>query len=136
MRLTQKQINALWGETGPYSQVQLIIETRILDDSVSRIFCNVEAQINPLTYRIIKQNRSYFKDDEQILQLIDNAQYKGMSYGYVVGAFYHEFTGPEVLDSANRAVEHAKNNIIKIHTFVMDLLGIKTSKNKSGQPSL
>ena len=31
MQLTPKQIDELWGETGPYSQVQLIIETRILD---------------------------------------------------------------------------------------------------------
>ena len=130
MQLTQKQTNELWGETGPYSQVQLIIETRILDDSVSRIFCNVEAQINPLTYKIIKQNRSYFKDNEQILQLIDHAIYEGKLYGYVVGSFYCEFTGPDVLNQANHAVEYTKNNIIKIHEFVMDLLGMPRKATK------
>lgn len=38
MKLTPKQTDGLWGETGPYSQVQLIVETRILNNSVSRVF--------------------------------------------------------------------------------------------------
>lgn len=67
LKLNKKQIEEIWGEGGPYSQVQMVVETRILDDSVSRVFVNVDAQINPLTYKIIKQNLDYFKDDEIVL---------------------------------------------------------------------
>jgi hypothetical protein len=38
MNLTIKQITELWGEDGPYSEARLIIEHRILDDSISRTF--------------------------------------------------------------------------------------------------
>lgn len=38
MKLTEKQREKLWGESGPYSQVNLKIENRILDDSLSRVF--------------------------------------------------------------------------------------------------
>lgn len=131
MQLTKKQIDELWGETGPYSQVQLIIETRILDNTVSRVFVNVETQINPLTYKIIKQNRSHFKDDEKILQLIDHAKYQGKDYGYVAGAMYEELVGPEVLDKANFVVDYAKDSIIKIHKFVMNLLDIPIKKSRA-----
>ena len=128
MQLTPKQIDELWGETGPYSQVQLIIETRILDNSVSRVFVNVDAQINPLAYKVIKQNRAYFANDEQILQLIDHAKYHGKAYGYVVNSFSQEFVGSDVLEKANIAVEYSKKNVIKIHEFVMDLLDVPQKK--------
>jgi len=61
MKLTQKQIDQLWGEHGPYSEAKLIIETRILDDRVSRIFIVVEVAINPLTFEIISKIRSILK---------------------------------------------------------------------------
>jgi hypothetical protein len=38
MNLTEKQIAELWGEKSPYSEARYIIEHRILDDSVSRVF--------------------------------------------------------------------------------------------------
>ncbi|MBU0578536.1 hypothetical protein KKE34_01495 [Patescibacteria group bacterium] len=38
LKLTQKQRDQLWGLDGPYSEAKLIIETRILDDTVSRVF--------------------------------------------------------------------------------------------------
>lgn len=56
MKLTKKQIDELWGETGPYSQVDLI---------------------NPLTYELIKKHRAQFTDDLKILQLLDHADYRG-----------------------------------------------------------
>lgn len=31
-------VDQLWGGEGPYSEAHLIIETRILDDKVSRVF--------------------------------------------------------------------------------------------------
>ena len=61
MKLTPKQIDGLWGETGPYSQANLIIQTRILDDRISRVFLVVEADINPLTYELIKKHQAQSK---------------------------------------------------------------------------
>ena len=63
MKLTQKKRDKLWGEDGPYSEAWLIFETRILDDSVSRIFIIVEVHVNPFTYELIKKNRDLFADD-------------------------------------------------------------------------
>ena len=128
MKLTKQQTQEIWGEDGPYSQVQMIVETRILDDSVSRVFVNVDAQINPLTYKIIKQNVDNFKDDEKILQLFDHAQFHGKSYGYVATAFSEELTGPDVLKRAQFAADRAKDVIIKMHKFVMELFDIKSNK--------
>jgi len=34
MKLTQKDRDKLWGESGPYTEVKLIFETRILDDNL------------------------------------------------------------------------------------------------------
>ena len=42
----------MWGEDGPYSQVRLCEEARILDDCVSRVFLVVEAEINPFTFEL------------------------------------------------------------------------------------
>src|SRR5258708_7863567 len=69
LKLTLKQRDQLWGENGPYSEACLILETRILDDFVSRIFINVEIHINPFTYKIIKKHRKVFIDDPLIQQL-------------------------------------------------------------------
>ena len=42
MKLTSGQIDMLWGETGPYSEASLKKQVRVLDDSVSRIFLEVQ----------------------------------------------------------------------------------------------
>lgn len=49
-KLTKTDYKKMWGDDGPYSQVRLCEETRILDDSVSRVFLVVEAEINPFTF--------------------------------------------------------------------------------------
>ena len=77
MKLTQKQRDKLWGEDGPYSEVHLIIETRILNDREARKFVIVELNINPLSFEILKKNRKQFKDDLLIQELIDHAEYRG-----------------------------------------------------------
>src|SRR3989338_9950416 len=84
-KLTQKDHEKMWGEDGPYSQVRLCEETRILDDSVSRIFLVVEAEINPFTFEYVRNCREHFADDEPVLQLLDHAEYRG-KFGYVVSA--------------------------------------------------
>ena len=125
MKITKKQWDKLWGGTGPYSQANLTIQTRILDDKISRVFLVVEADINPLTYEIVKQNRSQFKNNIMIQQLLDHAEYRGQQFGYVVSAFEEEFTDKSVWSEAQERLEYTKDNLIKMHKFVMDLLDIK-----------
>ncbi len=124
MQLTQQQRDELWGEDGPYSQASIIIQTRILDDRVSRVFVEVEADINPLTYKIIAQNRDQFRDDEMIQQLLDHIDYRGQKFGYVIGAFSCEYTDESVMLAAEQALAYTKATIIKMHKFVIDLLDL------------
>lgn len=124
MRLTKKLRDELWGEDGPYSQASIIIQTRILDNHVSRVFVEVEADINPLTYKLISQNRDKFSDDEKIQQLIDHADYRGQKFGYVTSAFSREYSEESVMRAAELALAYTKETIIKMHKFVIDLLDL------------
>ncbi len=123
MNLSEKQRDELWGVEGPYSETRLTIETRILDDSVSRIFVVVEASINPFTYRIIKRNRKKFSDDEMIQQLLDNSSYRGMKYGYVTCSFIEQLIPEEddkiIMKRAQESLEYTKKTIIKMHEYVI-----------------
>ena len=125
MKLTQRQLDKLWGEDGPYSQANIIIQTRILDDKVSRVFIEVEVEINPLTYEIIEQNIKQFKDDMMITQLIEHADYRGPEFGYVSSAYSCEYYDESVMKEAKKRLEYAKKTIIKMHKFVMNLLEIR-----------
>ena len=125
MKLTKNQREKLWGETGPYSEVHLTRETRILDDTVSRIFISVNVHVNPLTYELIKENREQFQGDARIQQLIDNSEYWGLKDGYVSCAFLKEFSDDEVIKEAEMAVEYSKEIVIKIHKFMLELLELK-----------
>lgn len=119
----------LWGGDGPYSEARLIIETRILDNKVSRIFVVVEVSINPYTYECIRTHRILFKNDEVIQQLLDHSEYRGQSDGYVSMAFSDEYTDASVMERARGAVDRCKNTIIKMHTFVMQQLSKQKSRN-------
>ncbi len=123
MNLTDKERDKLWGDDGPYSQANIIIQERILDDSVSRVFLEVEADINPLTYEIIKKNRDEFSDDPMIQQLLDHADYRGQKFGYVTCAFHREYIDESVMDDARKALEYTRKTIIKMHKYVMKVLG-------------
>lgn len=124
MKLTQKQLDKLWGDGGPYSEARLIIETRILDNSVSRVIVRVEVSINPLTFEIIKKNIKYFEDDDLIVNLVKNAQDYGPDHGYVAEAFFEEYIDDTVLKKGREALQYSKDTIIKMHNFVSDLLGL------------
>jgi len=128
-KLSQKQLDKLWGEDGPYSEADLSIQTRILDDRVSRVFINVEAKINPFTFELVKKHRDKFKDSPMIQQLLDHSEYRGQSMGYVSCAFEDEFVDNKVMERANKHLGYTKRIIILMHEFVMDYLGIsKTPK--------
>ncbi len=122
MKLTPKQRDKLWGKTGPYSQANLIIQTRILDDSISRVFLVVEADINPLTYELVKKHRGKFIDDPKILQLIDYAEYRGQEFGYVVSSFEAEYRNESVMREAQERLKYTIETLIKMHKFAMDLI--------------
>ena len=125
MALTRKQSDQLWGEDLPYSQIRLTTETRVLGDRVSRVFAVVEIDINPLTYRIVKQHRSEFADDPRIQDLLDHATYRGQDHGYISCAFMHELRGPEALEAARDAARMSEEVLIRMHEFVMDYLQLK-----------
>lgn len=122
MKLTQKQVDKLWGESGPYSQANLIIQTRILDDSISRVFLVVEADINPFTFETIQKYREKFSDDQKILQLLDHAEYRGQEFGYVTSAFEAEYKNEGVMREAQERYKYTIETLIKMHKFTMDLI--------------
>lgn len=123
-KLTVKQKDLLWsgGGDGPYSQVNLIKQIRILDDSVSRIFISIETEINPTTFEIVKANRNNgeFKNDIMIQQLLDSADYRGPQFGYVVSAFEKEYTSDDIMVQAEYALSYAQKCVIKMHKYVMN----------------
>jgi len=122
MKLSVKDKFELWGESGPYSQVNLIWQDRVLDDSVSRTFVIVEVEINPFTFHLIKKNRDEFKSDVMINQLIDHAEYRGPKYGYVASAFEVWLNDDSVLEQAEIHRRYARETVIRMHKFVLEKL--------------
>ena len=123
MKLTSEQHHKLWGNGGPYSEVNLIIQNRVLDDRVSRRFVEVEVVLNPLTYEIVAKNLEHFKNDEPVLRLINHASDRGL-YGYVVSAFRKQYSDESVMREAKKQAEFSNEVVIRLHKFVMDLLEI------------
>ncbi len=123
-KLTQTDYKKMWGEDGPYSQVRLSEETRILDDSISRVFLVVEAEINPFTFEYIKKNRKQFLDDEPILQLLDHAENRD-KFGYVVSAGEIELQDEESKRFARKQADMTIQTLIRMHTFVIKECGIQ-----------
>ena len=122
MRLTDKERDQLWGEDGPYSQTNLMIQERILDDGVSRVFIEVTVDINPFTYRLIEKNRKEFADDEMIRQLLDHSDWRGQKFGYVSRAFCREYTDEKVMKEAKVHLKYARATVIKMHKYVMKII--------------
>lgn len=124
-KLTKKDFDRMWGEDGPYSQVRLCEETRILDDRVSRVFLVVEAEINPFTFECVREHRAYFANDEPILQMLDHAEYRG-KFGYVVSAGEVELDDEESKRFARKQANMAVQTLIRMHKFVMETCGISS----------
>jgi hypothetical protein len=110
----------MWGEDGPYSQVNVIEQIRILDGGVSRIFLVVEAEINPFTFECAAKHRKHFLSDEPVLQLLAHAENRG-KFGYVVSAGEVELQGDESRAWARRQADMVVQTIIRLHSFVMDM---------------
>ncbi len=125
MKLTKSKIDKLWGENGPYSEVSLQIQTRILDDSVSRVFLCVRANINPLTFELVRENIDQFSNDALILDLINHAEYWGMHDGYVADVLIGEFSSKEAMKEAEIVRDDIEVTIIKMHNFVLEILKLE-----------
>ena len=122
MKLTKKQIDGFWGETGPYSEVNLIKQVRILDDRISRVFLVVEVNINPTTFEMVLKNRdnAEFRNDVMIQQLLDTAEYRDPDFGYVSRAFEAKYINEEILLKAGNHRKYCEETIIKMHKFIMN----------------
>jgi len=115
-----------WSDEGPYSQAYLKIERRILDDKLARTFLQVEAQINPYTYRLIKKHKKYFKEDLFICSIIETGRDFGLEQGFIALPFQVQISGwPSKLDEehlfneANKMLAETEKAIIKMHEFVI-----------------
>jgi len=125
-KLKPADYEKMWGEEGPYSQVRLCEEIRILDDSVSRVFLVVEAEINPFTFGYVEKHREKFEGDEAVLQLLDHAEDRG-KFGYVVGAGEVEVGDEDAKQFAREQAEMTTQTLIRMHKFVIDEFGLKKS---------
>lgn len=130
-KITEQQSDELWGETGPYSQAQLIIEERILDDSVSRVFVIVSFNINPFTFKYIKKHRKQFSNHDFIQALLNGADYQGEKHGYCCYCFQSEYVDEEVVKKAKKVLKMTREAIILMHKFVMQKLGLKVEKQSA-----
>ena len=129
MKLTKAQRRDLRWETWPYSEVNVITQTRILDDSVSRTMKYIEIVINPLTFEIVAQNIDTFDKKLNIVWLVNCAQDRWRA-GYVVMASPEMEREPwailvdEMIEAHRR---NAEKSLIAMHVFAMKLLGLKAS---------
>ncbi|TSC59530.1 MAG: hypothetical protein Greene041662_439 [Candidatus Peregrinibacteria bacterium Greene0416_62] len=123
MKISDNDRDMLWGEDGPYSEAKLVLNTRILDDHVSRVMVEVEANINPTTFRIIKKNKHHFANDPVLTQLLETARYDGKHNGYLVSAGVEEWSDdPAVMKRAQERLRYMKDAIMRMHEFVIEHL--------------
>lgn len=127
--LSQEQIDKLRNSHWPYSEVNIKIEDRLLDNYSSSQFISVYANINPLTFEVAKQNMAFFEN--RIQWLLQTAHFEWQTHGYVVSNFQEQVNYEdihEIVSTLNRA-QNAKQeltfDVIQLHYFVMDLLGIE-----------
>ena len=124
VKLLQQDFDRMWGEDGPYSQVNIKEQIRILDDHVSRTFLVVEAEINPFTFEFAQKNRKQFAGDEQVLQLLDFAENRD-KFGYVVSAGEVELRDEKSRVWAREQALSMTETIIRLHIFVIETFNLK-----------
>ncbi len=130
-KLTRRDYDRMWGEGGPYSQVRLSHEIRVLNDSISRIFLVVEAEINPFTFEYVEKHRSHFSPDDPIQGLLDHADDRGSKFGYVVCFGTVESKEEGASDFAEARAKEAVTELVRMHKFVMDAFGFKKAGTES-----
>lgn len=126
-RRLQPQENAdLWGEGGPYSQVQVIREIRILDDSVSRTFHYVTANINPTTFRVLQELKGQIRD-RAILACLAEAEFVSREDGYEWTAYGECSESPRM---ANRVAKQVTDVVVRMHRLVIQELSKSPDTSK------
>lgn len=124
--MTQKELKDLWGEDGPYSQAHLLVEERILDDSLSRTFVYVQAVLNPFTFRFIKKHVKHFAKDPLVVHILKRATYKGPQDGFVSTVHGDEVVDEKDRKTAEKILKETRQAIIRMHQYVMDSFADKT----------
>ena len=122
-KLTRQEQDMLWGEDGPYSEAKLVLNTRILDDRISRVMVEIQGHINPTTFRLVKRHRRKFAHDVIIQTMLNSAAYWGKNDGYVVSLGVEEYSEePEVMKRAEQKLKVLKEAIVRMHEFVLEWL--------------
>lgn len=126
MKVKPRDMQALWGDSGPCSQVNIKTQVRILDDSISRVFLLVEVEINPYTYSFVKKHLKDFAEDETVCDIINNCRYMGKNMGYVAVPYDEElahypetFLDFKLFDEANGIHKIMNRAIIRMHEYVI-----------------
>lgn len=126
MALTREQMAGLWGDGGPYSHVHVVREVRILDDSTSRTFYYVKANVNPTTYATLKAIEAQV-EDEDIQAFLKDVTFVSDEEGYE----WHVYGQPALTPrGANRTAARVTDVVIRMHRLVMDRLGLEHPRRK------
>jgi len=126
-RENREIIQGLWGEGGPYSQVKVEREIRIMDRSISREMFYVYANINPGTISILQKFRAKITDP-RILKVVDEVKYRGPHDGYV---FWPTDRLENNLEEANKLGSETANLIAQMHSLIMEWLSLDEGKQEN-----
>ena len=136
-RLSKKDFADMWGDEGPYSEVRLVEQARLLDDSISRVFIVAEASINPFTFNYVLKHRHKFSEDESIQDLLNHADYRGYPDGYIVCAGQEELIDKKSFERVSMYREILIKEVLKMHEFVIKEFGLrKDFSNNSSKKQL
>ncbi len=124
-KLTKKDIQRMWGEDVPYSQVNVREETRILGGSISRVFFVVDAEINPFTFEFVASHKEHFKNDVGVKELLKHAEYRGEEFGYVVQAGQVPMTKKDAHSFIEQQYLQTVEIVIRMHMFVIDYFNLQ-----------
>jgi hypothetical protein len=119
-REKRELIQGLWGEGGPYSQVKVEREIRILDRNISREMYYVYANINPATINVLLRLRDKISNPG-VLKILDEAKYRGHHDGYV---FWPTDRLENNLEEANKLGYETAKQIEQMHALVIEWLSL------------
>jgi hypothetical protein len=126
MALTPEQKQSLWGDEGPYSQVQVIREVRILHEGLGRTFFYVKANVNPTTYHTLKAMEAQIEDQE-VLDFLKDAAFVSDDEGYEWHVYGQEAMTPR---GANRMADQVTDVVLRMHRLVMDRLELRPPRDQ------
>lgn len=124
--LSKEEKRKIWGKDGPYSEAYFIIETRIQNDDASKIFLEVAATINPLTFELVKKHKEQFADNKRICDILKYAEYTDEAHGYKVSLFSIPYDHT-LLEVANQVLEETEDAIKRMHTFTINHFDINAN---------